>query len=91
MKLPVKPKDKCNYTDNPVIEIIDKDGVFVAKVRNVETRDCIIKAINSHKIFKTALEKISKVEVNKVEDCDPYGALGICKDTASDALKTEKL
>ena len=49
-------------------------------------------AINSHKKLKTALEKISKVEVNKVEDCDPYGALGICKDTASDALKeTEKL
>lgn len=48
-------------------------------------------AINSYKIFKNALEKISKVEVNKVEDCDPYRALGICKDTALDALKAEKL
>ena len=44
-----------------------------------------------NEIFKKTLEKISKVEVHKVEDCDPYGALGICKDTAFEALKAEKL
>lgn len=41
--------------------------------------------------FKTALTKIHKVEVYKVEG-DPYAALGLCKDTAFDALEeSEKL
>jgi hypothetical protein len=52
--------------------------------------DNYAKLEEQNKIFKTALNKIRKVEVHKVEDCDPYGALGICKDTAFDALKKAK-
>ena len=58
MELPVKPKDKCNYTNAAVIEIIDADGVFIAEVRNVETRDYIVQVINSYEKFKIVVQDL---------------------------------
>ena len=49
-------------------------------------------ALKILKKYKAALKKIRAIKVSDDEDCDPYGALGICKDIARDVLEeTEKL
>ena len=53
MKLPVKPKGDR--------DIIDDDNAFVCFANTTKDRDQIIKAINSHKKFKEALDEIKAV------------------------------
>ena len=88
MKLPVKPKDKCNYTDKSVIEIIDETGDYIATVRNVGMRDDIVQAINSYEKFKTALEVISDHEDHRKNAGVGYDSM--VDEYAKQALKTEK-
>lgn len=68
---------------------------FGNQTKKVEVRKALKElrqAINSHEKYKAALEKIRDTKVRDDEDCDPYGALGICKDIARDVLEeTEKL
>ncbi len=59
-------------------------------VRAIRTGKYIDKFTTDHATpgeTKAALEKIRGTEVSDDKDRDPYGALGICKDTALDALK----
>lgn len=49
-------------------------------------------AYEDYEKYEKALEKIRDTETHDDEECDPYGALGICKDTARDVLEeAEKL
>ena len=58
-ELPVKPKDKCKYTEKDVIEIIDsRNNGYVATVRNIAMRDYIVQAINSHEKLVESLQKV---------------------------------
>ena len=76
----------CKYQ----VQIVEGKRALAAYLTKDEA-NYIVATINSHEKLVNALEKIRDTEVRDVEDCDPYGALGICKDTARDALEAEKL
>lgn len=70
-ELPVKLKDKCQYTGNNIIEIIDGNSAFVATVRNIEIRDYIVQVINSReklvKLLRDAQEYIRPKDPKYIE------------------------
>lgn len=83
-QFPVKKTLKRPYA-NPYIE--DNEGKELCMCQDELEADYIVTAINSHEKYKIALEKIRDTETHDVKDCDPYDALGICKDTARDVLE----
>lgn len=88
-EIPVKKTIKRPYA-NPYIE--DNEGKEICMCQDELQADYIVTAINSNKKYEKALEKIRDTETHDDKDCDPYGALGICKDIARDVLEeAEKL
>ena len=89
-ELPVKAEISPVDPDLRYVASVDRSKIgYIFGDCYKDYADYIVHAINSHEKFKAALEKIWHTEVHDDKDCDPYGALGICKNLAEQALKEE--
>ena len=86
MKKPIKLSVYPIEFSKRVVIIRDQESTDILSVPK-KYADYIITAINSHEKLVEALMQIRDTEVTDDDDCDPYGALGICKDIARDTLK----
>ena len=87
MECPVEKELSVQGRYGNLYRIIDAGKATIASGILGKDIDQIVQAINSHEKFKTALTKIRNTEVSDDKECDAYGALGICKDIAIEALK----